>query len=185
MAGVYNAGETKLRPGLYYRIENGGGEDLAAAPIGTVAVVFKANWGPLNQIVNIGSTSEIYKYFGDDAVAGSNTDILRKVFAGGAFKIRAVRVGAGGTPASVALKDTAATPVGVITLTAKHPGNRNMAITIKDSLADPEGKRECVIFSGTRTITKVEFAKGADEINALVELHLTHNFLMRKEWQKR
>lgn len=167
MSGVYNAGETKERPGLYYRFENGGGNDLASARDGVVAVAIKADWGPLSKAVTLGSIAEIFDNYGEES-DGSNVAVLSKIFAGGASKVKVARVGTGGTAAAIKLKDTAATAVDVIALTAKYVGNRSMLISIKDSLADPDNKRECIIYSGTREITKVTFAKGTGEVDALV-----------------
>ena len=79
-----------------------------------------------------------------------------------------MRVGTGGTNAAITLKDNADTGVDVVTLTAKYAGTRDLTVTIKDSLA-VETERECIIYTGTRELSAVTFAKGTDEVNALVE----------------
>lgn len=168
MAGRFTIGETMPRPGVYFREVNGGGVDLLGARNGVVAVAFKANWGPLGEIVTLTDPSEIYGYFGDDSVAGSNVAILEKIFLGGASIIKAIRVGTGGTKAAHVLKDTTeGAPVSVVNLTAKYAGTRPLTITIKDSLAVTT-LRECIIYSGTKELMKVTFAKGAGEVDALV-----------------
>lgn len=170
MSGRYTNGETKIRPGIYFREENGGGVELSGMANGIVAVAFKANWGPLGEIVTLESPAEIPAYFGDDTETGSNVAILKKIFLGGASTIKAVRVGSGGTKAATKLKDTTASaPVDAVTLTAKYAGTRALSVTIKDSLSDTT-KRECIIYTGTKELSKVTFAKGsAGEVDALVE----------------
>lgn len=167
MSGRYSNGETKVRPGIYFRETNGGGTELSGASNGVVAVAFKANWGPLGEVVNIGSPAEIPEVFGDDTGENSNVAILNKIFLGGASQIKAVRVGSGGTKASVTLKDTASSGANVVTLTAKYAGTRPLTITIKDSLAVAT-QRECIIYTGTKELMKVSFEKGTAEVDALV-----------------
>lgn len=168
MSGRYSNGETKVRPGVYFRETNGGGAELIGARNGIVAVAFKANWGPLGEVVTISSPSEIAERFGDDTSEGSNIAILNKIFNGGASEIKAIRVGSGGIKASITLKDTTTgSAVDVVKLTAKYAGTRPLALTIKDSLA-VDTQRECIIYSGTKELMKVTFAKGSGEVDALV-----------------
>ena len=168
MSGRYSNGQTMPRPGVYFREENGGGSELIGARNGVVAVAFKANWGPLGQIVTLESSSEIAENFGDDSGENSNVAILEKIFLGGASEIKAIRVGSGGTKASITLKDTASSSAAsVVTLTAKYAGTRALSVTIKDSLSITT-QRECIIYSGTKELMKVTFAKGEAEPEALV-----------------
>ena len=135
MAAHYSAGETKVRPGIYFRETNGSGTELISARNGVAAAAFKANWGPLGEVITISSPSEIEEYYGDDSAEGSNVSILEKIFLGGASQIKAVRVGSGGTKATITLKDTAESAASVVTLTAKYAGTRPLSVTIKDSLS--------------------------------------------------
>ena len=163
MSGRYSSGQTMPRPGVYFREEATGATELIGARNGVVAVAFKANWGPLGEIVTLESPAEIAGIYGDD-----NVEILRKIFIGGASQIKAVRVGSGGTKASTALKDTTeTTPVSVVNLEAKYAGTRPLSVTIKDSLSVTT-QRECIIYSGTKQLMKVTFAKGDAEVDALV-----------------
>lgn len=169
MAGRYSIGETKVRPGIYFRETSDENYEIAGASNGVVAVAFKANWGPLGEVVTIESPADIYTYFGDDSGAGSNVGIINKIFLGGASVVKAIRVGTGGTKASITLKDTTeGAAVECINLVAKYAGTRALSVTIKDDLS-VSGMRECVIYSGTRELTRVSFAKGAGEIDALIE----------------
>ena len=49
------------RPGVYFREEATGATELIGARNGVVAVAFKANWGPLGEIVTLESPAEIAK----------------------------------------------------------------------------------------------------------------------------
>ena len=169
MSGRYSIGETKVRPGVYFHESSENEVEIPGATNGIVAVAFKANWGPLGQIVRLTSYNEIVKYFGDDAGSNSNVNILSRIFRGGASEIKAVRVGTGGTKAAITLKDTTTgTALDVVTLTAKYAGTRALSVTIKDSLS-VSTMRECVIYSGTTKLTEVSFAKGdAGEVDALI-----------------
>ena len=168
MSGRYSSGEVKVRPGVYFRETKGGGAELVGARNGVVAAAFRANWGPIGEVITLESPAEIPEYYGDDAGTNSNVAMLEKIFLGGASQIRAIRVGEGGTKASITLKDTTTSPVNVVKLEALFPGSRPLSITIKDSLA-VETQRECIIYSGTKELMKVTFAKGAGEPAALVE----------------
>lgn len=167
MAGRFSIGETKVRPGTYYNEESDNGLVLSGALNGVVAAAFKANFGPIGEVVTLESVAQIAEVYGDDSGANSNVSMLEKVFVGGASQIKAVRVGTGGTKAAITLKDTADTAVDVVTLTAKHPGSRALSITIKDSLSVTTN-RECIIYSGTKELMKVTFAKGTNEVDGLI-----------------
>lgn len=169
MSGRYIAGETKTRPGIYFRQESESNVQLNGVTDGVVAAAFKANWGPLGTVVEINSPAEIAEIFGDDSGSNSNVAMLTKIFIGGASQIKAVRVGSGGTKAAITLKDTTAdTAVDVVTLTAKFAGTRALSATIKDSLTVAT-QRQLIIYSGTKELCAVNFEKGnAGEVDALV-----------------
>lgn len=154
MAGVFTIGETKARPGVYTRYENAGGPQLAGAVNGIGAAVIKANWGPLNQLIELDGANAVAPVFG----TALTVDTITEMFTGGCSKVKAVRAGTGGTAATIKLKDSAA--VDAVTITAKYVGDRAFSVTVRDSLLNTE-KRECIIYAGTTEFEKVEFAKGA------------------------
>lgn len=166
MSGRYSNGEIKIRPGVYFRETKGGGPELAGARNGVVAAAFRANWGPIDEVITLESPAEIAEYYGDDREENSNVAILEKIFLGGASQIRAIRVGSGGTKAETTLKDGASADV--VKLTALFPGSRPLSVSVKDSLA-VETQKECIIYSGTKELLKVVFEKGTAEPAALVE----------------
>ncbi len=156
MAGVFTIGETKTRPGVYTRYENAGGAPLAGAVNGIGAAIIKANWGPLNQLIELDGANAVSPAFGTALTVNTITEM----FTGGCSKVKAVRAGTGGTATTGTLKDTTVAPVNAVTITAKYVGDRAFSVTIRDSLTNTE-KRECIIYSGTTEFEKVEFAKGA------------------------
>ncbi|MGI6498004.1 MAG: phage tail sheath subtilisin-like domain-containing protein [Oscillospiraceae bacterium] len=153
MAGVFTIGETKARPGVYTRYENAGGPQQAGAVNGIGAAVIKANWGPLNQLVELDGEPAVAPAFG----AELTVDTITEMFTGGCSKVKAVRAGSGGTKATIALKDGASADV--VAITAKYVGDRAFSATIRDSLLNSE-KKECIIYAGTREFEKIEFTKG-------------------------
>ncbi len=154
MAGIFTIGETKTRPGVYTRYENAGGVSLAGAVNGIGAAIIKANWGPLNQLVELDGANAVAPAFG----SALTVDTITEMFTGGCSKVKAVRAGTGGTPTTISLKDDT-NLVDVVTITAKYPGDRAFNVTIRDSLTNTE-KRECIIYEGTTEFEKVEFTKG-------------------------
>ena len=155
MAGVFTIGETKARPGVYTRYENAGGTPLAGATNGIGAAIFKANWGPLNQLIELEGANAVAPTFG----TALTVDVITELFNGGCSKVKAVRAGTGGTATTGILKDTAAAPADVVNIAAKFVGDRPFSVTIRDSLTNTD-KRECIIYSGTTEFEKVEFTKG-------------------------
>lgn len=169
MAGNFTVGEKKIRPGIYFRTTKGGADPLAGAINGIAAVALKANWGPLGKVVSLSSPAEIYDNFGDDSGENSNTALINKIFDGGAQTVKVVRVGAGGTAAALTINDTTGTPVAAVKLTAKHSGARPLTATIRDNLGDPTNKRDLIVYSGSKELTKVTFPKGTGEAQAAVD----------------
>lgn len=174
MAGMFTIGETKARPGVYSRYENAGGPDLAGATNGIGAAVVKANWGPLNKLVDLEGEPEIGPIFGK----GETVDTIEELFNGGAILVKAVRVGSGGTESTISLKDDA--EADVVSITGKYVGNRPFSVTIRDALID-DTKKECMIYSGTTEFEKVEFEKGGNEPEALAAAFAkSKNFVAKK-----
>lgn len=174
MGGVYRIGERKVRPGAYYHISK---KDESEDKVldGVVAVVFRANFGPLNEIVEISRNewNDFETLYGKDGTV----DIVQQALKGGADKIIACRVGSGGTAPEVVLKKSDGS-VDAVTLTAKYPGIRKFTITIRDKI-DSE-QRECVIYDGTKVLENVVFNKGGNEAEALANNLSSHSMFVAK-----
>ena len=108
MAGTFVLGETKIRPGSYFNIQKKGGNVVDGIMNGVTAVIFKADFGPLNTAVELSAEAGYEQTFG----TGLTTDAIREAIAGGAKTIIACRVGNGGTQGSVVLKDTEKEEIG-------------------------------------------------------------------------
>lgn len=156
MADSYIPGEKKIRPGAHYHIGKKGTGATAGAVNGVTAVLFRADFGPLCTAVEMSSDEDYTDVFGD----ALTTDAIAQAIAGGAKTIIAVRVGTGGTAATLDLKSSGESPAAAVTLTAKYPGAKPLTCTVRKTLAD-ESIKECIIYSGTKQIEKVEFAAGS------------------------
>ncbi len=173
MAGYFQVGEQKIRPGAYFNVQKKGEENSFGAVDGVVAVLFKSSFGPLGKVQVIEREDGYAQIYGE----GGTTDALREALYGGAQKLIACRVGNGGTAAAVSL--TAAT--GKVKITAKYPGNMNFSVTIREKLAD-SSRKECIIYLDTQEFEKVNFAAGEDEAAALIAgFAKSKNFLAEAE----
>lgn len=161
MAETYIVGETKVRPGAYFNIQKSGNNAAASVISGVTAVIFRSDFGPLNEAVELSAEDGYADTFGD----GGTTDAIQEAINGGAKTIIACRAGNGGTQATITLnsKDGEA----AVTLTAKYPGKKAFTATIREKLSDSTVK-ECIIFADTTEFEKVEFAAGVGEAAALV-----------------
>jgi hypothetical protein len=167
MAGsVFQVGEQRIRPGVYIRVTDVGEPPEAIVPQGTVAALFRASWGPLGKVVTMENAEAIGPEFGDSGTV----DVPREAFRGGCRRVLGFRLGTGGAKATVTLKDTATTPVDAVKLEVLYEGVRgnDFTVTVRDSLAD-ETKRELLLYEGVTLRQTVEFTKGAEEPQALIE----------------
>lgn len=158
MAGYFQIPEagTKIRPGAYFNVDKNGDDNSFGAVDGVVAVVFKAPFGPAGSVTVLDRGDDYEAIYG----SGLTTDAIREALYGGAKKIIACRLnGTGGTAASVSL--TAAT--GSVKITAKHPGDLKLSVTVRNRLTDND-RKECIIYNGTSEFEKVYFAVGDNEV---------------------
>lgn len=155
MARYLNYGETEVRPDVYFSYDKKGTGPVAGASDGVTAVLFKSKWGPLNTPI-VRNANEGY----EDAF-GSGLDVIDLTFEGGTRDAILVRVGTGGTKATVTLTNDASTPVNAVVITAKYVGSRAFTVTIRDSIAD-SSVRECIIYEGTKIVESVQYAASAN-----------------------
>ena len=171
MAGTFILGETKVRPGSYFNIQKKGTGALAGEMNGVTAVIFRADFGPLNMAIELNADDGYEKTFG----TGLTTDAIREAIAGGAKTIIACRVGNGGKQGTIVLKDSE--NADAVSVTAKYPGEKEFSVTIREKLSDSTMK-ECIIFTGTTQFEKVDFAAGEGEAQSLVDaLKSSKNFI--------
>lgn len=176
MAKYLNYGVEATRPGNYFNYDKKGQDKVAGATDGVTAVLFKSNWGPLNQAVLRTADEGYESIFGN----GGTTDTIALNIEGGTSELILVRVGTGGTAATLTLKNAASSPADAVKFTAKYVGSRAFTLSIRDSISD-DTKRECIIYDGTAEFEKRTFAKGDGEVDAIVAAFAeSDNFIVAK-----
>lgn len=161
MAGTFIIGEQKVRPGAYFNIGKNGGNAAADVVDGVTAVVFKADFGPLNSVVELTAEDGYASVYG----TGFTTDAIQEAINGGAKTIIACRVGNGGSEAAITLNDIDGSEA--VKISAKYPGDKEFSITIKEKVTDDTVK-QAIIYTGVKEFEKVEFTAGEGEAEALV-----------------
>ncbi len=162
MAEIFMTGETKVRPGTYFNLQKNGRNAQASIVNGVTAVLFRSDFGPLCQAVELSVEDGYEDTFGTSLT----TDAMRQAFHGGTKTIIACRVGNGGTQATISLNDSEGETA--VTLTALYPGQKDFTITIREKLTDNTMK-QCIIYAETTEFETVEFASGEGEAAALVK----------------
>lgn len=162
MAGTFIIGEKKIRPGAYFNVKKkkeGITPDIIS---GVVACVFKSDFGPLGTVAELGVDEGYEKTFG----TGGTTDTIREAFSGGAVTVLAVRLGNGGTAASITLNDGEG--IGVVKISGNYPGAKPFSVTVREKLTDSKIK-QCIIYSGNTEFESIEFDAGDNEAENLVK----------------
>ena len=177
MSGIFTIGEKKVRPGVYYRRENSGGAETAGAVNGVAAVLFQADWGPLNEEFDMDSTMQnnVADYYG----TAEGTKLIKEAYKGGATTIRAVRIGGDdGTAATIDLNDAQDTPKKAVTITAAYPGARAFTVSVRTNLITE--RRMVTIYDGTEIFESFTFDAGAAEPQNLAEaMAASKNFVCK------
>lgn len=159
MAGTYVDGEKKIRPGTYF-LRKKKDEEQATIIDGVVALLLRADSGPLNEVVEITNEEDYSSIY-----VGEKTDCIQEVFHGGAKRVLCCRVGTGGAASELSIKNE--NDVACVIVKTKYPSKQEYTMTIKDKLVD-NTKKQCIIYSGTTELEKVEIDKGGDEAEKLV-----------------
>ena len=161
MSGSFRAGEEKERPGVYRRHVNAGGTEVAGAAEGVGLAVVSGTWGPLNKPMVTDASDDVASIIG----SGKGANVITQMRIGGTNDIVVVRVGSGGTPATITLKDDK--EADVVTLTTLYPTSRAFTVTIKESLED-DTQKMAIIQEGTKELEAVTFAAGSAEVTGII-----------------
>lgn len=161
MSGSFRAGEEKERPGVYRRHVNAGGTEVAGAAEGVGLAVVSGTWGPLNKPMVTDASDDVASIIG----SGKGANVITQMRIGGVDDIVVVRVGSGGTPATITLKDDK--EVDVVTLTTLYPTSRAFTVTIKESLED-DTQKMAIIQEGTKELEAVSFTAGSAEVAGII-----------------
>jgi hypothetical protein len=159
MAGTFIVGETKIRPGVYQRRYKEGAV-TAGARNGIGLGIIRANWGPLNTVVDFTPDTSVSKIFG----SGNTEDLITEMFTGGLTSGHFVRIGTGGTAPVITLQDDAGADV--LTITGAYVGDRAFTVSIRDNLAG--AGRECIFYEGTTEFCKFSFSDEGNQVDNLV-----------------
>lgn len=198
MVGTWRLGELKVRSGTYFR-RTATGVTVEGATNGILACVFQSNFGALNRVVDLSPAdlNNLEDIFGTGAtflregfLGGATTIRAVRVGSGGTASTITLK-GTGSLlytirenpTANLAIADVAIgrdgngllgddsndTPaeINLVKLENKYAGSRAFSIMIRDNLAT--GGRQLVVLDGTDIFTVVNFAKGGDEAQALVD----------------
>lgn len=163
--GNWTPGEAKERPGIYNRFVATALSRVRAGSAGIVGMPVKADWGPIGEIIDINSESEIAEVFGRSG-EGCTTYLLNRCLLGGAKfkpkKVVAYRIA--GSSAEFAT----ATIAGTLKLSAKYKGARgnNFKYSVSDNILDDE-KKDFKLYEGSELLAT--YTVGADDIKTLVE----------------
>lgn len=158
--GTFLEGEVKERPGVYHRYENAGSGRVAQARNGIGAGIIRARWGPLNQVVEMGPTSDVGAVFG----SGATEDLITEMFNGGISSGKFVRIGSGGSAPAVTIKNTE--DVDAVTITGAYVGSRPFTVSVKESITGEN--KEFMILEGSRVVLSIDFDIAEDEVPGLV-----------------
>lgn len=170
MAGTFILGEEKIRPGSYFRIKKNGDDATSEIVNGVTAVIFRSDFGPLGKASVLGRDEGYESTYG----TGGTTDAIKEAFKGGANTVVAVRLGDGGSLASVKLKNTEDEEA--VTISTKQPGSKSFSVTVREKVTDTSVK-ECIIYTGASVFERYQFQAGEGEAAALAEaVSISSNF---------
>lgn len=170
MAVFYNAGETKIRPGVYQRYENVGLGNIVGSQDGIGAIGIQSSWGPLGKVVKNTLKRQLEETYGSGTYgSGYTVPAAAALFDGGCATVYTYRMGSGGTAASKNL--TGAVPEGSsIAVEAKYPGTYPISVAVQTKLGDSSIKQFLVYANNTLVETfnfaADETAEGANLIAA-------------------
>lgn len=167
--GNWTPGEEKKRPGLYNRFISTALSRVKTGASGIVGMPVKADWGPLNELVDIESESEVIKKFGESG-KGCTTYLLNRCLLGGKKykpkKIIAYRI------AGASAAEASATIEGSLKLSAKYKGARgnNFKYSISENIFE-DTKKDVKLYEGsellaTYTVEPTDIKTLVDSINA-------------------
>ena len=169
MAQTYLAGQTKNRPGVYQRSVNRGTNPTAGTTENSVAIPIQADWGPIDKVTVHESISSVTAMYGTNKTVDAAIALLE----GGAPKVYCIRLnkaendttGTEAKNASLDIEDSGST---VVTITAKHPGTKEIKVQTRIKVSG--ASKEILVYSGTTQLEAIPFAigTGVNEVENLV-----------------
>lgn len=145
--GEWNIGDVNdpsTRPGAYFNLISQAVALIGEGQSGTVGIIGRADWGPVDEWQELTSEASIVSTFGEGL---SLAKLGRQAVRGGAGTVRMLRIAGTTIEFAEAVLDDAV-PAPAMTVTAKYPGARanNFSITIEDN---PVAGKDLKLFEGT------------------------------------
>lgn len=171
MIGVlYKLGETKARPGTYWRFTNVGGPEPRIANLGVNATIAQLNWGP------VGKPFRVERHQMDnlkEAVGmGVGADTIRQAFLGGATYVWVLRIGDGGEKGTLTIESDDLQSLVFQTL---YETERKLQVITRESI---DGKsKDFIILESGRRLESHTVKAGEGEIAELKELMKKSKYL--------
>lgn len=180
MAIFYNAGEQKIRPGVYQRHVNTGYDLPDGAQDGICAIPVKASWGPLGKVVRNTNALQLEENYGTGTYStGYTVPAAAAMFSGGAATVYTYRMGSGGTAGTYTLASVSEeeTVTASLVATAKYVGAAPISVAVQQKLGDTTTKQFLVYF-GTSLVETFEFAaNGSTEGPNLIAAAANSNYI--------
>ncbi len=165
MAQLFKQGETKVRPGVYYRYTTTSGDGTPSAIDGINAIVIQASWGP-EGVTKHETAQSIVDTYG----AGAGVEAAKMLKTGGASTVYVVRAkGTGGAKGTTKLGD-------IVSVTAKYEGARDIGVKVQAKAGDAT-KKQLIVLDGNTAVETFEFAAGATESKALADAAANSRFV--------
>lgn len=153
-------------PGMYMNFQAAALAAVQPGARGIVALPVKAHWGPVNEFVEIVSVTAADETYASDESAGATAyTALKFALLGGAKTVLAYRIAdTGAAKAECTLQDTTETPVNIVKLEAKYPGERGnkFKVTVQPNPIDA-GKKDVRLLEGTMLLKTFTFAGGTTQ----------------------
>lgn len=169
MAVFYNAGEQKIRPGVYQRFVNIGQTPQSDAQDGICAIPIQASWGPLGQVVANTNARQLEETYGSGTYGtGYTVPAAAEMFNGGAYTVYTYRLGTGGAQATKTITYTAPSGEdvsedlvsGSVVITAKYPGTMPISVAVQNKLGYSTMK-QFIVYAGTTQVESFDFESNA------------------------
>jgi hypothetical protein len=133
------------RPGAYFNLISQAIALIGDGQAGTVAIIGRSDWGPVNEFTEVGSEAAVRSRFGTN---GSIPKLANQAIRGGASTVKILRIaGSSVATADVVLDDDSSDPEPALTLTALYPGARGNAFRITVA-ANPIGGFDLSVYEG-------------------------------------
>ena len=149
MSHRYAAGETKIRPGVYYRTSKNSSESGVTAINGVVALAMAASWGPTDKVTTHETIASIRETYG----TGESVEAACKILEAGANTVYIQRLsGAKGTAGTVGTKEVGT----AVKLSAKYPSSRTLTVVVR-AKAGVTTSKQLIVADGTTQLEVLEF----------------------------